>query len=51
MLFRYKVKNSFTVETVIFLKATIIDKYSKVDKVDQKFHDKFTIDNKNFLSN
>jgi Flp pilus assembly secretin CpaC len=50
-LFRYKIKNTQTIETVIFIKATIIDKYNGVSKTDKLFHDKFTIDNKKFLNN
>lgn len=50
-LFRYKIKNTQTVETVIFIKATIVDKHNGISKTDKLFHDKFTIDNKKFLNN
>ncbi len=50
-LFRYKIKNTQTIETVIFIKATIVDKYNGVSKTDKLFHDKFTVDNKKFLNN
>ena len=48
-LFRYKIQNTQIVETVIFIKATIVDKYNGVPKKDKIFHDKFTIDNGKFL--
>ncbi len=40
-LFKYVSKEKETVETVIFIKATIIDSASGLDRNDRKFYNKY----------
>lgn len=47
-LFKYVSKSSSTVETVIFIKATIINNATPPSKYDRDFYDKFTVDRKKF---
>lgn len=47
-LFKYVSKSTSTVETVIFVKATIVNNATPPSKYDRDFYDKFTIDKKQF---
>ncbi|MBM5782769.1 MAG: hypothetical protein FJ368_05040 [Pelagibacterales bacterium] len=47
-LFKYVSKSTSTVETVIFVKATIVNNSAPPNKYDRDFYDKFTIDKKSF---
>jgi MSHA type pilus biogenesis protein MshL len=48
-LFKSTTKVLNKVETVIFIKATIINNNNGVFKFDREFHDKFSTDNRNYL--
>lgn len=47
-LFKFVSKSTSTVETVIFVKATIVNNSTPPSKYDRDFYDKFTIDKKPF---
>lgn len=48
-LFKYKTKHKNTTETVIFIKATIIDRNNPLDKGDRDFYNKYTNERNNFI--
>ncbi len=48
-LFKYKTKSKNTTETVIFIKATIIDRSNPLDKGDRDFYNKYTNERSSFI--
>ena len=48
-LFKSNTQNSKVVETVIFIKATIIDSSNATTKADREFHDKFDLNTKPYF--
>ena len=48
-LFKYVTKTTDIVETVIFIKATIVDSSTGVDKYDRDFHNSFTTDKRPYF--
>lgn len=48
-LFKSVTKKNQTVETVIFIKATIVNSHGMVDDYDYKFHENFSSDRKEFF--
>lgn len=49
-LFKYSSKVNQVVETVVFIKATIVNNNTPPSKYDRDFHNKFTVDKKPFLN-
>lgn len=49
-LFKYKTKSKNTTETVIFIKATIIDRSNPLDKGDEDFYNKYTNERRDFIN-
>lgn len=47
-LFKYSSKSNDIIETVIFIKATIVNNGSGPNKYDRDFYNKFTVDRKPF---
>jgi general secretion pathway protein D len=48
-LFKYSTKDTKIVETVIFIKATIVESARGVNKFDREFHNKFTTHKKSYF--
>ena len=49
-LFKYKSRSTNIIETVIFIKATIINPNNSIKKSDREFHDKFVNDREKYIN-